>query len=72
MTNTVPLFKNRKAVIFDLFHTLTSFESTGRPGTADILGINREIWNKQFNQLKRWDELINEFNDRTGLMKDYK
>ena len=30
---------------------------------------DREIWNKQFNQVHRWDELINEFNERTGLLK---
>ena len=33
---------------------------------------DREIWNKQFNQVKRWDELINEFNERTGLLKKFK
>ena len=31
---------------------------------------DREIWNKQFNQVHRWDELINEFNERTGLLKE--
>jgi cysteine synthase A len=30
---------------------------------------NRQIWPKIFNQPARWDELINEFNDRTGLLK---
>ncbi|NCC87803.1 MAG: pyridoxal-phosphate dependent enzyme [Clostridia bacterium] len=30
---------------------------------------DREIWAKIFAQTKRWDELINEFNDRTGLLK---
>ncbi len=29
---------------------------------------DRKIWDKQFNQLNRWDELINEFNERTGLL----
>jgi cysteine synthase len=43
----------------------------------DVVDLNqlwndREIWNKQFNQLDRWDELINEFNERTGLLKDYR
>jgi len=33
---------------------------------------DREIWNKQFNQVQRWDELIMEFNERTGLLKEYK
>jgi putative hydrolase of the HAD superfamily len=38
-----------RAVIFDLFHTLTSLESTRAPGknTRDILGVSREAWNKQ-------------------------
>jgi cysteine synthase len=43
----------------------------------DVVDLNqlwsdRDIWNKQFNQLDRWDELINEFNERTGLLKDYR
>jgi cysteine synthase len=33
------------------------------------LWYDREIWNKIFNQVERWDELINEFNERTGLLK---
>ncbi|HRW62393.1 MAG TPA: pyridoxal-phosphate dependent enzyme [Bacteroidales bacterium] len=32
---------------------------------------DREIWEKQFNQVKRWDELILEFNERTGLLKNF-
>ncbi len=31
---------------------------------------DRTIWNKLFNQVNRWDELINDFNDRTGLLKN--
>lgn len=30
---------------------------------------DREIWPKVFSQPARWDELINEFNERTGLLK---
>ena len=30
---------------------------------------DRTIWPKIFSQPARWDELINEFNDRTGLLK---
>ncbi len=30
---------------------------------------DRKIWRDLFNQVGRWDELINEFNDRTGLLK---
>ncbi len=34
------------------------------------LWYDRTIWNKLFNQVNRWDELINEFNERTGLLKN--
>ena len=30
---------------------------------------DRHIWDKVFHQPDRWDELIEEFNDRTGLLK---
>ena len=33
------------------------------------LWYDREIWNKLFMQVEKWDELINEFNERTGLLK---
>ncbi|MCK4814863.1 hypothetical protein KA005_03760, partial [bacterium] len=41
--------KGFKAVIFDLFHTLTSLESVRAPGrgTSEILGVSRKEWNKQ-------------------------
>lgn len=35
----------------------------------DRLWYDREIWGKIFNQPARWDELIEEFNDMTGLLK---
>ncbi len=34
------------------------------------LWYDREIWDKIFSQVDRWDELIEEFNDRTGLLKE--
>jgi len=30
---------------------------------------DRQVWDNIFNQVHRWDELINEFNERTGLLK---
>jgi len=33
------------------------------------LWYDRKIWPKIFRQPARWDELINEFNDRTGVLK---
>lgn len=32
------------------------------------LWYDRNIWPTMFNQVDRWDELINEFNERTGLL----
>jgi cysteine synthase A len=34
------------------------------------LWYDRTIWSKMFLQTERWDELINDFNDRTGLIKE--
>jgi putative hydrolase of the HAD superfamily len=41
--------RNYRAVIFDLFHTLTSANVVNLPGrgTSEILGVAREDWNKQ-------------------------
>ena len=35
------------------------------------LWYDRNIWDTMFNQVHRWDELINEFNERTGVLKKY-
>ena len=34
------------------------------------LWYDRNIWKQIFNQVRRWDELIMEFNERTGLLKE--
>jgi len=36
----------------------------------DTLWYDRQIWSQLFNQPARWDELIDEFNAMTGLLKD--
>ncbi len=40
---------------------------------ADLnqLWYDREIWPKIFNQAAKWDELIMEFNELTGLLKEF-
>lgn len=47
-----------QAVIFDLFHTLTSIETSGASGrsTAEILGVDPKAWNEQ--QFRHSDDLI--------------
>ena len=40
----------KKAIVFDLFHTLTSVESSwgrGLPSTSELLGVDRKAWNEQ-------------------------
>jgi putative hydrolase of the HAD superfamily len=46
---------NKKALIFDLFHTLTALESTWTtaPMTSEILGVSKEDWNSQLLEKSR-------------------
>ena len=45
-----------KAIVFDLFHTLTGFESewSDLPFTCDVLGIDRRVWNPVITTGSRW------------------
>ncbi len=56
--------KKYRAIVFDLFHTLTSVDAVIAPGkgTSSILGITRDEWN---------DQLLNNSQDRLrGELKD--
>jgi hypothetical protein len=61
-------YNDRKAI-----HNLKYFTWVEQQGkeVEDLnqLWYDREIWNKLFLQVNQWDKLINEFNDRTGLLK---
>jgi hypothetical protein len=35
------------------------------------LWYDRNIWNTMFNQIHRWDELIEDFNNKTGVLNSY-
>jgi putative hydrolase of the HAD superfamily len=59
ITMRVPLRQavlNKKAVLFDLFHTLTGPESTwtDRPSTCEMLGVSGKAWNDQLLEKSRW------------------
>jgi len=61
-------FTDRKAI-----HNLKYYTWIEQQG-KDVEELNqlwhdRDVWNTMFRQVDRWDELINEFNDRTGLLK---
>jgi putative hydrolase of the HAD superfamily len=47
---------NKKAVLFDLFHTLTGLESswTDRPSTSEVLGVSGKAWNEQLLEKSHW------------------
>jgi putative hydrolase of the HAD superfamily len=50
------LIDAKKAVVFDLFHTLTALESTwgaGRRMTYEMLGVSREAWDEQLHRKSR-------------------
>jgi len=61
-------YNDRKAI-----HNLKYYTWVEQQG-KDIEDLNqlwydRDIWGKMFSQVTRWDELIKEFNERTGLLK---
>jgi putative hydrolase of the HAD superfamily len=58
-----------RAVIFDLFHTLTSASSTwiGGPTTAEILGLSDEEWTRRVFQSPR-DRLVGNERDPIAIM----
>jgi len=62
-------YKDKKAI-----HNLKYYTWVEQQGkeTEDLntLWYDREIWGKMFHQTERWDELIKEFNGRTGLLKE--
>ena len=62
-------YYDRKAI-----HNLKYFTWVEQQGknVEDLnqLWYDNEIWDKQFSQVDHWDELIREFNERTGLLKD--
>lgn len=60
-------YKDQKAI-----HNLKYFTWVEQQGKAvedlNELWYNNEIWDTMFNQTERWDELIGEFNEKTGLI----
>jgi cysteine synthase len=62
-------YRDRKAI-----HNLKYYTWVEQQG-KDVEELNqlwydRQIWDTMFRQTDRWDELINEFNERTGLLRD--
>lgn len=60
----------KKAVIFDLYHTLTATEITSPHGlpTATVLGIDRKIWNEHLMEKSR-DRLTGKIRDAYTIIE---
>ena len=62
--------RRARAVVFDLFHTLTAIESSwgqGLPFTYEMLGVDRDAWDKQLNRYSR-TRLAGEEQDSTRIV----
>jgi putative hydrolase of the HAD superfamily len=62
----------KKAIIFDLFHTLTALEVTwgdGRPFTHEVLGVSREAWDEQLHKGSR-ERLTGQKTDAFAIVRD--
>ncbi len=64
-------YNDRKAI-----HNLKYFTwvEQQEKDVADLnaLWYDKKLWKNLFNQVVRWDELIEEFNEKTGVLKDMK
>jgi putative hydrolase of the HAD superfamily len=70
MTSVNSVISTKKAVVFDLFHTLTGFESSwGQlPTTSEFLGLSQEKWNEQvFDKSK--ERLTGKIKDPVTIVK---
>ena len=66
------VIQSKPAILFDLFHTLTSLESTwgeGRPPTCRMLGVDREAWDDQLQKQSR-DRLIGAKTDPVAMIAE--
>ncbi len=68
---TLPrLVNDKKAIVFDLFHTLTALELTrgnDRPFTHQMLGIPKQAWEDQLQKFSR-DRLIGKLADPVAIV----
>ena len=64
------MMRRKRAVLFDLFHTLTAIESTwsAGPWTSEVLGVSREAWNEQLLANSR-ARLVGEMKDPTEIIR---
>jgi putative hydrolase of the HAD superfamily len=63
-TDVATMIASKKAILFDLFHTLTALEITdpGGVSTSGVLGIPPDVWNNQV-LLKTRERMTGEWTD---------
>ena len=62
---------SKRGIMFDLFHTLTTVESSwadGRPSTCEMLGVSREAWHEQLLERSR-ERLVGEVKDPVEIIR---
>ena len=72
MNPAASILASKKAVLFDLFHTLTALETTwggGRPFTHQALGVSKQAWDAQLHKNSH-DRLIGKQNDPVAIVAE--
>jgi len=66
----IAVVKEKQAILFDLFHTLTKVESSWSDGppTCEMLGVSKEAWNEQLLEKSR-ERLTGEVNDPVLIIR---
>jgi len=69
--NLLTTISSKKALLFDLFHTLTPLEPTWKtaPSTSGMLGVSREDWNRQLLECSR-ERLVGKMTDPLKIIRD--
>jgi putative hydrolase of the HAD superfamily len=68
--NIITVVKQKDALLFDLFHTLTKVESSwsAGPSSCEMLGVSKEAWNEQLMEKSR-ERLTGEMKDPVLIIR---
>ena len=70
MNDLPSIIESKRAVLFDLFHTLTALELTWSSGplTHQLLGVSKEAWNEQLQEKSR-SRLAGQIKDPIAIIR---
>jgi len=71
VTKLGTLVQKKRAILFDLFHTLIALElvPSGRPMTSELLHVSQQSWNMQLFENSR-DRLIGRMDDPMCMVRE--